>query len=1011
MIKDLAIADQEFRRVPDNPDAKSPYHKKADSFFEFASQYLAWSCYFPDGIDMEALSPRDPNAHVRVKKESTKSKAPAKFTGKEKDHPPPPPPEVYEPPSSDRKDGATYNTGRCLGKGGFAICHEGQLAGTKQKYALKIVKSHMPQKKMEQKFQTELQIHSKMRHANIVQFHRAFSFNQCTFIVLELCPNGSLMDMVKKRKYVTEPEVRYWTVQMAGAIKYMHSKGIIHRDLKMGNIFLDKDMNVKVGDFGLAALLVTGKDWQAHRRTTLCGTPNYIAPEILAKDKGGHDHAVDIWSLGIIIFALLTGKPPFQAATQEEIYRRARELEYDWPKLDTSENYISDETKDLVAELLQAPDKRPDPDTIVQHPFFICGWMPQDEEMTPSLRERHPDPTQFLSVGARNGRANLYTRNLKKLCIKCEVGPWNPASKQHTSTYREVAQEEKAGLTPIVPLAEDVVYRPFSEWLQEQSQREVEMAERFRKSEDTLEKQLSPEPKKMKTEASTSRPPTQSFAAQQRARPLASASSVPTRLVKTRQPSQESGSRGQGILNLASRSKTRRVETKLSEDTAAVQDRLAADLVNQLNTVEAERKAQAEEPQPSSQIQESIFNPQEQLESVSNTTPDHILDGLRRLQTELERVLNTRTTALETKKSPPVFPIVVKWVDYTNKYGLGYVLSNGSIGSIFKALPANFLDPKKGYVPPTCLVIRDAERHLQNKRNEAYPDRHEIVPVSGPNIEFYENRSDKGLVRGKVNPMNYKAIHGPNGESPKLLGGKDEYDDRKRELLVLWKKFSNYMYSFGKDADFAFDEALTRTPSRQEDSAAAGNVVTFYQRWGDVGCWAFCDGHFQFNFPDHTKIIISSDGTWCNFYHLPLEAARELATRGEIPPNGLDDRSMLSYPLQTLLNFMAKPSKSTMRKRPEISPMIQGIPHANDFRRKIEFVRDIVKEWVLNGGMGCSNMTAEKRLKFKGFRETENVKIPMKHVWTTVGARNGDERRVAWFNPKKPDEIIQDIKS
>lgn len=140
-----------------------------------------------------------------------------------------------------------------------------------------------------------------MRHPNIVQFHRAFSYDQCTFIVLELCPNGSLMDMVKKRKYVTEPEVRYWTVQMASAIKYMHARGIIHRDLKMGNIFLDKDMNVKVGDFGLAALYVTGKDWQNHRRTTLCGTPNYIAPEILAKDKGGHDHAVDIWSLGIIM--------------------------------------------------------------------------------------------------------------------------------------------------------------------------------------------------------------------------------------------------------------------------------------------------------------------------------------------------------------------------------------------------------------------------------------------------------------------------------------------------------------------------------------------------------------------------------------------------------------------------------------------------------------------------------------------------------------------------------------
>jgi serine/threonine protein kinase len=109
------------------------------------------------------------------------------------------------------------------------------------------------------------------------------------------------MDMVKKRRFLTEPEVRFYTIQTAGAIKYMHAKGIIHRDLKMGNIFLDKDMNIKVGDFGLAALLMSGKDMSACRRTTLCGTPNYIAPEILEKSKKGHDHAVDIWSLGIIM--------------------------------------------------------------------------------------------------------------------------------------------------------------------------------------------------------------------------------------------------------------------------------------------------------------------------------------------------------------------------------------------------------------------------------------------------------------------------------------------------------------------------------------------------------------------------------------------------------------------------------------------------------------------------------------------------------------------------------------
>jgi hypothetical protein len=101
---------------------------------------------------MEALSPRDANAHIRVKQASSKTRpAAAKLPQKEKDHPPPPPEEVKEPSSSDRRNGAAYKTGRLLGKGGFAICYEGTLVGTKQVYALKIVKSHMPQKKMEQK--------------------------------------------------------------------------------------------------------------------------------------------------------------------------------------------------------------------------------------------------------------------------------------------------------------------------------------------------------------------------------------------------------------------------------------------------------------------------------------------------------------------------------------------------------------------------------------------------------------------------------------------------------------------------------------------------------------------------------------------------------------------------------------------------------------------------------------------------------------------------------------------
>lgn len=130
-----------------------------EAYYE-AKKSLVWECILPDGIDMEALSPRDANAHLRAKQAAAKLKPPVpKISQKEKDHPPPPPAEVREPPCSDRRNGAIYRTGKCLGKGGFAICYEGQLASTKQLYALKMVKSHMPMKKMEQKVVSAPAVH------------------------------------------------------------------------------------------------------------------------------------------------------------------------------------------------------------------------------------------------------------------------------------------------------------------------------------------------------------------------------------------------------------------------------------------------------------------------------------------------------------------------------------------------------------------------------------------------------------------------------------------------------------------------------------------------------------------------------------------------------------------------------------------------------------------------------------------------------------------------------------
>lgn len=151
-VEDLVNTSINFRFPPRNREYRDlKYHEYTETLFFKVAPYLAWECIFPEGIDMEALSPRDANAHLR-KQPPAKLKAPvAKVVGKEKDHPPPPPSDVIEPPSFDRKHGATFRTGDLLGRGGFAICYKARLAGTRDVYALKIVKSKMQQKKMEQK--------------------------------------------------------------------------------------------------------------------------------------------------------------------------------------------------------------------------------------------------------------------------------------------------------------------------------------------------------------------------------------------------------------------------------------------------------------------------------------------------------------------------------------------------------------------------------------------------------------------------------------------------------------------------------------------------------------------------------------------------------------------------------------------------------------------------------------------------------------------------------------------
>jgi polo-like kinase 1 len=126
-------------------------------------------------------------------------------------------------------------------------------------------------------------------------------------------------ELLKRRKRLHELEVKCYTQQVINALKYLHSHRVIHRDLKLGNLFLNDKMQIKLGDFGLATKL----DFDGEKKRTICGTPNYIAPEVL-EGRAGHSYEVDIWSLGVILYTLIIGKPPFETTDVKATYTRIK---------------------------------------------------------------------------------------------------------------------------------------------------------------------------------------------------------------------------------------------------------------------------------------------------------------------------------------------------------------------------------------------------------------------------------------------------------------------------------------------------------------------------------------------------------------------------------------------------------------------------------------------------------------------------------------------------------------
>jgi aurora kinase A len=251
-----------------------------------------------------------------------------------------------------------FDIGRPLGKGKFGNVYLARDKKYKIVVALKILfKSQLQKGNVEHQLIREIEIQAHLRHPNILKMYNYFQDEKKVYLILEYALNGELYKELTKHKRFPEPRTAKYIFQVADALNYCHSKNVIHRDIKPENILLSDDGTLKIADFG----------WSVHassRRHTMCGTLDYLPPEMVRGLK--HDEKVDYWSVGVLCYEFLTGRPPFEMKHTQETYDRITSVNYSFP------SHVTHGPRDLIKRLLvKEPEKRLTLEGVMAHKWIV----------------------------------------------------------------------------------------------------------------------------------------------------------------------------------------------------------------------------------------------------------------------------------------------------------------------------------------------------------------------------------------------------------------------------------------------------------------------------------------------------------------------------------------------------------------------------------------------------------------------------------------------------------------
>jgi len=253
-----------------------------------------------------------------------------------------------------------FEIGKPLGRGKFGKVYLARERRTKYIVALKVLsKNQLLKSGVEHQLRREIEIQAHLRHRHILRMYGYFYDNKNIYLILEYSPGGELYKKLTARGKFSERTSARFISDLSGAMKYCHSKHVIHRDIKPENLLLGAKNDVKIADFG----------WSVHaptsRRNTLCGTLDYLPPEMVEGRE--HDEQVDTWALGVLLYEFLVGVPPFETESHSATYRRIQRVDIRWPN-----NGMPDDARDLIGKLLKKdPRQRLPLECIPKHPFVL----------------------------------------------------------------------------------------------------------------------------------------------------------------------------------------------------------------------------------------------------------------------------------------------------------------------------------------------------------------------------------------------------------------------------------------------------------------------------------------------------------------------------------------------------------------------------------------------------------------------------------------------------------------